>query len=137
MQLFKAQNTLLNSYLRNQPFFFKVELETSCKTKRANTMMIYKGKNGNLLCEKAQCEQSKWQTNKIHKVLVAVKRKITYPLSHLHPKLDLWWRERVSLLAKRLTRAHEGSRLVRGAALVQVNYPLVALVGRQRSWGFS
>lgn len=55
----------------------------------------------------------------------------------LHPKLDLWRRERVSLLAKRLTRAHERSGLVRGAALVQVNHPLMALVGRVGSWGFS
>lgn len=58
-------------------------------------------------------------------------------LSYLHPKLDLRRGERVSLLAERLTRAHEGPGLVRGAALVQVNHPLVALVGRRGSWGFS
>lgn len=71
------------------------------------------------------------------RVPVVVKRRITYSLSYLHPKLDLRRGERVSLLAERLTRAHEGPGLVRGAALVQVNHPLVALVGRRGSGGFS
>lgn len=57
----------------------------------------------------------------------------------LHPKLDLWRGEKIPLLAKRLTRAHEGSGLVgRAALLIQANHPLVTLVGREvGSWGFS
>lgn len=51
----------------------------------------------------------------------------------------MWRGEKVPLLAERLTRAHEGSGLVWGAALlIQADHPLVALVGREVwSWGFS
>lgn len=50
---------------------------------------------------------------------------------YLHPKLDLWRRKRVSLLAKMLTRAHEWSGLVGRTTLVQIYHPLMALIRRE------
>lgn len=59
--------------------------------------------------------------------------------SYLHPKLDLWRREQVPLLAKRLSRAHERPGLIGGATLlIHVHHPLVTLVRREVGpWGFS
>lgn len=60
-------------------------------------------------------------------------KKITYSQSYLHPKLELWRGEKVSLLlAKGLAGANEGPGLVGGATLlIQTHHPLVALVRRE------